>query len=129
MITTKGVVHFTIPVSDLARSEKFYTELLGFKLVRKNAHMVFLQSGEDYFVLTYSENPIDPNRDDKHDIHTAFLVDPEEYDRSLEFLAQNGVKVFLEQHRKGASTFTGRSAYFHDPDRNVIELLDPTDGG
>ena len=60
MIKTKGVVHFTIPVSDLARSEKFYTELLGFKFVRKNARMVFLQSGDDYFVLTYSENPIDP---------------------------------------------------------------------
>ena len=56
------------------------------------------------------------------------LVDPEEYDRSLEFLARNGVKVFLEQHREGASTFTGRSAYVHEPDRNVIELLDPADG-
>ena len=115
-------------MSDLALSEKFYTELLGFKLVRKNARMVFLQAGEDYFVLTHSENPIDPNKGDKHDIHTAFLVEPEEYDRSLEFLAKNGVKVFLEQHRKGASTFTGRSAYLHDPDRNVIELLDPADG-
>ncbi len=65
---------------------------------------------------------------DKHDIHPAFLVEPEEYDRSLEFLAENWVKVSLEQHREGDNTITGRSAYYQEPDRNVIELLDPTDG-
>jgi catechol 2,3-dioxygenase-like lactoylglutathione lyase family enzyme len=29
MIKTKGVLHVTIPVSDLARSRAFYTEILG----------------------------------------------------------------------------------------------------
>ena len=126
MIKMKGLTHFTIPVTDLKRSREFYCDTLGFELVSENAHMVFCRCQDDNFVLTYSENPVDPNRADKHDIHTAFLVEPEEYDRSLEFLARNGVKVFLEQHRKGASTFTGRSAYFHDPDRNVIEIIDWT---
>ena len=53
---------------------------------------------------------------------------PPAFTLPVKVLAQNGVEVFLEQHREGASTFTGRSAYFHDPDRNVIELLDPTNG-
>ncbi|MEA2993239.1 MAG: hypothetical protein QOD40_2159 [Alphaproteobacteria bacterium] len=29
MLKTEGVLHFTIPVKDLDRSEKFYTEVLG----------------------------------------------------------------------------------------------------
>jgi catechol 2,3-dioxygenase-like lactoylglutathione lyase family enzyme len=33
MIEPKGVVHFSIAVSDLALSRKFYTEILGLKLV------------------------------------------------------------------------------------------------
>ena len=30
MIETAGVLHFTIPVKNLDRAEKFYTDLLGF---------------------------------------------------------------------------------------------------
>jgi len=33
MIEPKGVVHFSIAVSDLAASRNFYTQILGLKLV------------------------------------------------------------------------------------------------
>jgi catechol 2,3-dioxygenase-like lactoylglutathione lyase family enzyme len=123
MIKTFGVLHFTIPVKDLDRSEKFYKEILGMQRVRRNDHMVFMQAGDDSFVLTYSENKIDPNKDDKHDIHSAFRVTPEEYDRAKKFLGEKGIAIIKEEDRtKG--TFQGRSAYFHDPDRNVIEIMD-----
>ena len=123
MIKTQGVLHFTIPVKDLDRSEKFYKEILGMQRVRRNDHMVFLQAGEDNFVLTYSEKPIDPNRENQHDIHSAFRVTPEEYDRAKKFLAEKGIPIIKEEDRQ-KGTFQGRSAYFHDPDRNVIEIMD-----
>ncbi|HWG05117.1 MAG TPA: VOC family protein [Beijerinckiaceae bacterium] len=123
MIRTNGVLHFTIPVKDLDRSEKFYTEILGLKKLRRNAHMVFVQSGSDPLVLTYSENPVDPNRGKAHDIHHAFRVTPQEYDRAKEFLASKGIEIIKEEMRD-SGTFRGRSAYFHDPDRNVIEIMD-----
>ena len=123
MIKTLGVAHFTIPVKDLERSEKFYTEILGLEKIRRNAHMVFMRSGPDALVLTYSENPIDPNRGDAHDIHHAFRVTAEEYDRAKAFLAAQGIPIFKEEDRR-SGTFQGRSAYFHDPDRNVIEIID-----
>ena len=88
MLKTQKLVHFTIPVKDLDRSEKFYTDILGFQKVRRNPHMVFMRSGQDHFVLTHSEKPIDPNPGDNHEIHTAFLVDPAEYDRAM--LAAHG---------------------------------------
>ena len=123
MINLKKLVHFTIPVKDLDRSEKFYTELLGFKKVRRNAHMVFLRIGTDHFVLTHSEKPVDPNPGDDSAIHTAFLVDPDHYDDAVKQLKAKGVHVVNEEERhKG--TFHGRSAYFHDPDRNVLEIID-----
>ena len=122
MIKTDGVLHFTIPVRDLDASEKFYTEVLGLTKVRRNNHMVFMRDGADYFVLTMSENPIEPNRGDKHDIHSAFKISPTEYERAKAFLAAKGIAIFKEEDRHHG-TFRGKSAYFHDPDRNVIELM------
>ena len=89
-----------------------------------NKHMVFCKNQDDYFVLTHSKKPVDPNPDDENDIHTAFYVDPDEYDRAKKFLLEKGVKVILDEERHGDATFTGRSLYFHDPDRNVLELHD-----
>jgi len=123
MIKTKGMVHFTIPVTDMQKAKSFYCDLLGFEVVGQNDHMIFCKSQDDHFVLTHSEQPVDPNKGDKHEIHHAFYVDPDEYDRSLNFLEGKGIRVFKEEKRE-KGVFTGRSAYFHDPDRNVIELLD-----
>lgn len=123
MIKTEGFVHFTIPVKDLDRSEKFYAEVFGFEKIHRNAHMVFLNAHGVPFVLTLSQLEINPNPEGVHDIHTAFRVSPQEYDRALAFLAGKGIKTFNEEHRdKGA--FQGRSVYFHDPDRNVLEIID-----
>lgn len=128
MINMKGLVHFTIPVTDTKRAKAFYVDLLGFEFVRENPHMVFCKNQGDYFVLTHSKKPVDPNPGDEHDIHTAFYVDPDEFDRAIAYLRDKGVHVFKEEERHGDATFTGRSAYFHDPDRNVIELLDSDKG-
>jgi len=123
MLKTEGVLHFTIPVKDLDRSEAFYTEILGMERVRRNDHMVFMRAaGKDCFVLTYSEKPIDPNPAGRHEIHSAFRVTAEEYDRAKTFLASKGISILKEEDRR-SGTFQGRSAYFHDPDHNVIEIM------
>ncbi len=124
MLKPEGVLHFTIPVKDLDRSEKFYTEIMGLERLRRNNHMVFMRAGsDDYFVLTLSEKPIDPNVGDKHDIHHAFRISGRAYDEALQFLASKGIEVFKQEDRR-YGTFQGRSAYFHDPDRNVLEIID-----
>lgn len=128
MIRMKGLTHFTIPVTDLKRSKAFYCDTLGFDFVQENRHMVFCRCQDDHFVLTLSETPIEPNRGDKHEIHTAFYVDADEYDRALGYLAEQGIRVFKDEERHGDAVFTGRSAYFHDPDRNVLELHDSDKG-
>ena len=123
MIETRGVVHFTIPVGDTGRSERFYRDLLGLETIQRvpSAGMVFMKSGEDYVILTRSKTPIDPNPGDEHLIHHAFRVDVDKYDESIAFLEANGVEILLQEDRRDG-LFIGRQAYFHDPDRNVIEI-------
>ena len=123
MIKVEGVLHFTIPVKDLDRSEKFYTDILGFQKIGRNERIVFLRAGKDYFNLTYSENPITTNVGDRHEIHSAFRLTTQAYDDALKILPQKGVAIFKEEHRS-TGVFVGRSAYIRDPDNNVIEFID-----
>ena len=85
--------------------------------------MVFMRAGADCFVLTYSQNPTDPNAGNAHDIHHAFRVTAQDYEQAKIFLAEKGIRIFKEEDRR-SGTFQGRSAYFHDPDRNVLEIID-----
>ena len=123
MIQTKGMVHFTIAVSDVERSERFYHEILGLELVLRvpSVGMVFMRTGEDYLILTKSKTAINPNPDDEIHIHHAFRVDIDKYDESVAFLEENGIEILYAEDRR-TGVFIGRQAYFHDPDRNVLEI-------
>jgi glyoxylase I family protein len=123
MLKVEGVLHFTIPVKDLDRSEKFYTDVLGFEKIGRNDRIVFLRAGDDYFNLTYSENPITTNAGDRHEIHSAFRMTPPSYDEALRHLPAQGIEIFKQEDRR-AGVFVGRSAYIRDPDNNVIEFID-----
>lgn len=123
MIKPKGVVHFTISVSDIERSEAFYRDIVGLKTVQRvpAVGMTFMTAGDDHIILTKSKTPIDPNPGNEFLIHHAFRVDLDSYDDALAFLKENDVEVIFEEDRRDG-IFIGRQAYFHDPDRNVIEI-------
>ena len=123
MIENKGVVHFTIPVSDTARSEAFYRDVVGLRTVQRvaAAGMVFMAAGGDHVILTRSGTPIDPNPGDEFRVHHAFRVDVAAYDAALAHLRRHGVGIIFEEDRRDG-VFIGRQAYFHDPDRNVLEI-------
>lgn len=122
-IKPRGVVHFSIPVSDLEASKKFYTELLGLTYVTFSPayQMIFLTAGKDYIILAKSETPIQPNPEGKRRVHHAFAVEPAAYDDAKAFLQNNAVVIFDEK-RRTTGVFPGRQFYIHDPDRNVIEF-------
>jgi len=124
MIRTKGVAHFTIPVTDTVRSMEFYTDILGMRAVQVNhdAGMVFLDSGGDCVILAKSTAKIDP---EDHNLHHAFIVDADEYDAAKDELEAKGVKVIWEEDRQGGAV-NGPRAYFHDPDGNVLEIINLT---
>lgn len=122
MIKTKGILHVTIPVSDLMRSRAFYTDVLGLEFVglapKDNPHFVFLKSGADYVVLGREASRVRFS----DIIHHAFMVDGDAFDATVAELKAKGVDVFREDQRD-EGVFTGRSAYFHDPDNNALEVI------
>jgi len=123
MIETQGIVHFTMPVTDVAVSERFYCDILGLKVVQRvpSLGMVFLRAGTDYVVLCRSKTPIDPNPGKDIMVHHAFRIAADGYDKAVAELRANGIEILFEEERQ-IGVFQGRQAYFHDPDRNVIEL-------
>jgi len=124
MIETKGVVHFTIPVSDHEKSEVFYREVLGLETVQvvPPIGMVFMRSGDDFVILTRSKTPVDPNPGNEFFVHHAFRVDVDKYEASKQHLVDHGVEIIFEEERH-EGMFHGKQCYFHDPDRNVLEII------
>jgi catechol-2,3-dioxygenase len=127
MIKIKQLVHFSIPVTDLGKSERFYADVLGMKRIDGHQRMVFLRIGNDHIVLVKSAPPRTDqphgNTSFRPGVHHAFLVDPEEYDTAKTNLSSRGIPILGEELRN-EGVFTGRSLYFSDPDGNELEIID-----
>lgn len=121
MLNTQGVLHFSLPVSDLDRSRKFYEGLLGMKVVEQSPRMVFLQTGDNYFILAKGNSPLKYDAPQSTPVHHAFKVKPEEFQAAIDDLRKNGIEVFnIEDRNQGV--FWGPQAYFLDPDGNKLEI-------
>lgn len=126
MIETEGFLHITIGVTDLERATKFYTDVLGCKIVNTNPIMTFMKTGDDLFVLTKTGSHVPPNPDGpiNHDntlFHHAMIVKPDAFDKAVEWLKGHDVPHFISDWKH--PTFPGRRhLYLRDPDGNVIEL-------
>jgi catechol 2,3-dioxygenase-like lactoylglutathione lyase family enzyme len=121
MLKTHGVVHFSLPVTDLDRSRKFYEGLLGMKVIEQSGRMVFLRTGDDYLILAKGKEPLKYDSGQSTPVHHAFKVLPEDFQSSIEFLRSSGVDVFnVEDRNEGV--FWGPQAYFLDPDGNKLEI-------
>lgn len=122
-VKPSGILHFTLSVTDLDRARKFYEDVVGCTFWRRNDTTVFMRCGEDYFVLSRTGYHTPQNRNRDTLIHHAFLVQGEDFDAALAHAEACGVEVLLYEDA-GHRSFTGRHAYFHDPDGNAIELID-----
>jgi len=125
MIEPRSVAHFSIAVSDLEASRKFYTDVLGLKYVQTSEKLglVFLKAGDDYVLLAKSDTPLQRTAREARRAHHAFKVDAEKYEAAKAFLATKGVEVFEEEDRK-TGVFIGRQFYIRDPDGTVIEFTE-----
>jgi catechol 2,3-dioxygenase-like lactoylglutathione lyase family enzyme len=121
MLKTHGLLHFSLPVTDLDRSRKFYEEVLGMKVVEQSPRMVFLKTGDDFLILAKGSEPLKFDSSKSTPVHHAFKVKPDEFQSSIDDLRKNGVEVFnIEERNTGV--FWGPQAYFLDPDGNKLEI-------
>jgi metallothiol transferase len=122
-VKPSGILHFTLSVTDLDRSRKFYEEVVGATYWRSNDRSVFMRCGEQYFVLSRTGYHTPQNKDRDSLVHHAFIFAGEDFDAALAHVEACGVEVLLYED-KGHRSFTGRHAYFQDPDGNAIEFID-----
>ena len=122
MIICKGIAHFTIPVSDLAKSTKFYSDVVGCTPIRSDGkRFSFMDAGGTCIILCAEEAPINPaNRTDF--VHHAFIVSDEELARAKAHLQAHGVEILSEEDREGG-VVNGPRIYFHDPDGTCLEFI------
>ena len=114
-----------IYVSDLQRTKTFYAEGLGLPVISMvpDRH-IFFRAGESVllcFITSQTENEKElPPHGARGSIHFAFETDAEAYASALQQLKAAGITI-LHEHTWKAGL---RSFYFHDPDKNLVEIIE-----
>lgn len=123
-VRVKKLGHVVFSVSDVERSTKFWTEIMGFQVSDRNEHgMVFLRHGSDHhtiaLALAKGGQPV-PKKGQLGFDHCALEVGSvEELLKIREFLRSKGVTIVYEG-RRGPGCNPG--VEFLDPDGFQIEL-------
>ena len=130
MVAIKGMAHFSIAVSDLEKSTKFYCDIVGCKHVftTPDRKLAFIDAGGDCLILVRHKAPVNDALDDHNGVHHSFMVESKDYKPALDNLRAHGIEVFFEEDRQGG-VVNGPRAYFRDPDGTVLEYIDRTSYG
>ncbi len=130
MIKTKGIYHIGIPVNDMNRAVKFYTEILGMKVWKtgkddmgKTLARTELRSGDDIIVLFQRPTPKDRDAvKEEGATHQAFRVESKDFELAAKKMKDWGVKLHqTERVDRG----TGKGLYFFDTEGNLLQLYTP----
>ena len=121
-----AIHHVAIICSDYAASKRFYTELLGLKVLAENYRAardswkldLALPNGNQIELFSFPNPPPRPSKPEAQGLrHLAFVVD--NVAEFADYLTQNGVDV--EPIR--IDEFTGKAfTFFQDPDGLPLEL-------
>jgi len=133
MVKTKGLYHIGIPVNDVERAVKFYTEVLGMKIAKLNRddmgdhlNRADLRSGDDMVVLFQRPKPVEKDAlAEDGATHHAFIVDREDFEVAVKKMTEWGVKI---HNIPMVDRPTGSGFYFFDPDGNLLQLYAPPKG-
>jgi len=128
MLEINKVHHIAIICSDYQRSKQFYTEVLGFSIVRevyrkeRDSYKLDLNVGDEYQIELFSF-PDPPARKTQPEAaglrHLAFEVD--DLDAAVKHIRAHGIAV--EPIR--IDEFTGkRFTFFADPDGLPVEFVE-----
>jgi catechol-2,3-dioxygenase len=125
MIQLKEIGHVLLRVLDLERSRKFYTEILGFRVLEEDpAHGgVFMAlPGQSHAIDLFPVADPDAARRQAPGLrglgHIAFRVESEEALReAYASLREHGVPI-----TRAIDHGSQQSLYLHDPDGNVLEI-------
>lgn len=127
----RGVLETAVYVDDLQRAHAFYGDVLGLERVLDTPRMATYVVAPAQVLLVFrrgmtredSESPggMVPGHHSEGPAHFAFAIAAEDYAAWRAHLLAAGVVIRSEVTWPPG----GRSLYFDDPDRNVVELATP----
>lgn len=122
---TDGILESSLYVSDLPRSVRFYQETFGFSVISDFGERgCAMQAGPHQVLLLFKKGAsraIASPHDGDGELHLAFAIPTAELANWESWLYGKGIAV--EEKRTWDSG--GRSLYFRDPDRHLLELATP----
>ncbi len=131
MITIRAIDHVVFRVVDLARMTRFYTEVLGARLEKRQEAigLIQLRIGDALIDLVPVDGELGrmggaaPGREARNVDHVCFRVLPWDGPAILAELAGHGIEAEIVS-RYGAEG-DGPSIYLSDPEGNALELKGP----
>ena len=125
MIRLSGLGHVLLRVLDLERSKKFYTEVLGFRVLEEDPEHggVFLAlDGQSHAIDLFAAKDVEAARQQTPGVrglgHVAFRVESEAALRdAYTTLRAHGVDI-----TRSIDHVSQKSIYFVDPDGNTLEI-------
>ncbi|QEL56206.1 VOC family protein [Chromobacterium paludis] len=112
--------HIVLRVRDTALAERFYLEVLGCEVVKRQGQLAHLHAGSALIDLV----PAEGSETGANVDHFCLRVEPFDEDAIRAHLARCGVDVAPAMPRFGADG-VGPSIYLRDPDGNGVELKGP----
>jgi len=119
-----GVLETVLYFRDQERSERFYVDVLGMRLLdREPGRSLFFRAGDSVFLMFDAATTLRGGHLPPHGasgpIHTCFVVPRECYDDWKRWLTALRVPIVRE-----ITWPRGLSFYFSDPDGNLLEIAD-----
>lgn len=113
------IKELTLSTTDLLYTEKFYAEVLNFKIQDKNSIKITFIVGESLLTFLLCETITKPT------CHFAFLV-PNHKIEETKIWISNKIKILETGNKENIVTFENwkaQSFYFYDNNRNLLECI------
>ena len=122
---TQGILESSLYVDDLTRSAEFYRKIFGFPVISDFAPRgCAMGAGPGQVLLLFRKGGSRAGgtpHDGDGELHLAFAIPAEELAAWEDWLAQNAIPI----EESTTWELGGRSIYFRDPDRHLIEIATP----
>jgi len=122
---TDGILESSLYIDDLARSIRFYEDVLGFRVVSNFGERgCAMEAGPHQVLLLFKKRAsraIQSPHDGDGELHVAFAIPVAALATWESWLASKGIAI--EEKRRWE--LGGWSIYFRDPDRHLLELATP----
>ncbi len=122
---TDGILESSLYVSDVARSIRFYEEILGFRVIKDFGERgCAMDAGMRRVLLLFKKGAsraMSTPHDGDGELHIAFAIPASELARWESWLDERGIAVEEKRSWEGG----GWSVYFRDPDRHLLEVATP----